>query len=91
MNRPLQNLQTLFASAKVQKKALEETETNSPSYRDQLQDVISRFEECQRLIGQLCLFSTNESVEDIATGDLQYVHFWSSSWKKNLDIHVLKK
>jgi len=73
MNRPLQNLQTLFASAKAQKKALGETETNRPSYRDQLQDVISQFEECQRLIGQLCLFSTNESVEDIATGDLQYL------------------
>ena len=36
--------------------------------------MVSKFEECQRLVAQLGLFSTNESVEDIATGDLQYVN-----------------
>jgi hypothetical protein len=74
MNRPPENLQALFASAKAQKKALEAiSETDSQSYRDTLNDVISQFEECQRLVAQLDLFSPNESVEDIATGDLQYV------------------
>lgn len=75
MNRPPQNLQALFASAKAHKEALEAiSETDSPSYREQLNDVISKFEECQLLTRQLCLFSPNESVEDIATGDLQYVN-----------------
>ncbi|KAL2006179.1 hypothetical protein VTN00DRAFT_9833 [Thermoascus crustaceus] len=69
-----QNLQTLFATAKQEKQSLESSlETNTDSYRSQVNETIAKFEECQRLIGQLSLFSPNESLEDIATGDLQYL------------------
>ncbi|KAK2792725.1 hypothetical protein FQN52_002787 [Onygenales sp. PD_12] len=64
------SLQALFSLAKSHKKALETTPETSDK---QLPDVITEFEECQRRIAQLSLFSSNESLEDIATGDLQYL------------------
>ncbi|KAM5467514.1 Type 2A phosphatase-associated protein 42 [Microsporum audouinii] len=68
------NLQSCFASAKTQKKALETVaDTNSPAFREQLSNAISAFEQCQKLIQQLSLFSPNESVEDVTTGDLQFL------------------
>lgn len=68
-----QNLQTLFATAKKEKQSLESSlETNTDEYRSQVNATIAKFEECQQLISRLSLFSPNESLEDIATGDLQY-------------------
>ncbi|KKA21485.1 TOR signaling pathway regulator (TapA) [Rasamsonia emersonii CBS 393.64] len=68
-----QNLQALFAAAKERKRELESSlETNSDSYRDKVNETIAQFEECQKLIRELSLFSSNEGVEDIATADLQY-------------------
>jgi immunoglobulin-binding protein 1 len=72
MNEPPQNLQALFVIAKNQKKSVESaTETNNESYHELVATAIKRFEECQRFIAQLSLFSDNESVDDISTGDLQ--------------------
>lgn len=68
-----QSLQTHFSSAKAQKKALEvEPNANSDAYRQRLADTISAFIECQKLISKFSIFSPNESVDDITTGDLQY-------------------
>lgn len=72
MNEKPQNLQALFAAAKNRKKSVESaTETNNDSYRELLSGAIKQFEECQRFITQLSLFSPNETVDDISTGDLQ--------------------
>ncbi|OJD20680.1 hypothetical protein ACJ73_07985 [Blastomyces percursus] len=69
-----ETLHALFSGAQLHRKALD-----SPSSEDTppLGDVIAEFEECQRRIAQLSLFSTNESLDDITTGDLQYltVHY----------------
>ncbi|KAF3483665.1 uncharacterized protein GIQ15_02989 [Arthroderma uncinatum] len=74
MSSSPQNLQSCLASAKAQKKALETVaETNSPAFREQLNNAISAFEQCQKLIQQLSLFSPNESLEDVTTGDLQFL------------------
>ncbi|OJD12300.1 hypothetical protein AJ78_07076 [Emergomyces pasteurianus Ep9510] len=65
-----ETLHALFSRAKSQKKALESPSSeNTP----QLSDVIAEFEECQRRIAQLSLFSANESLDDITSGDLQYL------------------
>lgn len=73
MSERPQNLQALFAAAKERKRELESSlETNSDSYRDKVNATIADFEECQKLIRELSLFSSNEGVEDIATADLQY-------------------
>jgi immunoglobulin-binding protein 1 len=67
------SLQALFAAARMRKRALESSsETNTDSYRDEVNATIADLAECQKLISQLGLFSSNESLEDIATADLQY-------------------
>lgn len=70
MDTQPETLHALFSRAKSHRKALDlPSSENTP----QLSDVITEFEECQRRIAQLSLFSANESLDDIATGDLQYV------------------
>ncbi|GBF63727.1 hypothetical protein TMEN_6378 [Trichophyton mentagrophytes] len=68
------SLQSCLASAKAKKQELETAaDTNSPAFREDLSKAISAFEQCQKLIQQLSLFSPNESAEDITTGDLQFL------------------
>lgn len=68
-----QSLQALFASAKAQKKDLEnDSPVTNPQYEEKLNTTISTFERCQSAVSKLSLFSTNESLEDVATTDLQY-------------------
>ncbi|PGH36989.1 hypothetical protein GX50_00225 [[Emmonsia] crescens] len=70
MDTQPETLHALFSRAKSHRKALDlPSSENTP----QLSDVITEFEECQRRIAQLSLFSANESLDDIATGDLQYL------------------
>ncbi|PGH26985.1 hypothetical protein AJ80_01369 [Polytolypa hystricis UAMH7299] len=75
MNQQANTLQGLFSSAKAQKKSLETSSEpiNTPQFQDSLNDAISKFEQCQQRVAQLSLFSPNESVEDITTGNLQYL------------------
>lgn len=68
-----QSLRALFEAAKLEKQTLESaTETNTDSYRSEVNATVAKFEECRKLISQLSLFSRNESLEDITTGDLQF-------------------
>ncbi|GLI72649.1 type 2A phosphatase-associated protein 42 [Penicillium ochrochloron] len=69
-----QSLRSLFISAKDAKTALESRgDTNTESYRDAVNAAIAKFHECQRQIGILSLFSSNESLDDVSTGDIQYM------------------
>ncbi|KAJ5881299.1 uncharacterized protein N7473_012352 [Penicillium subrubescens] len=69
-----QSLRSLFTSAKDAKTALESRgDTNTESYRDAVNATIAKFHECQRQIGILSLFSSNESLDDMSTGDIQYM------------------
>ncbi|KAF5861824.1 hypothetical protein ETB97_012452 [Aspergillus alliaceus] len=73
MEQP-QNLRSLFAAAIAEKSALEiRPDSNSDQYRSEVSATIAKFEECARLVAVLSLFSSNEPLEDIATGDLQYL------------------
>lgn len=68
-----QNLRSLFEVAKAEKTSLESrADTNTDHYRSEVDSTITKFEECQRVVSLLSLFSSNESLEDIATADLQY-------------------
>ena len=68
-----QSLRSLFASAKEQKDALgSRGDTNAETYRDEVNATIAKFQECQRQVSMLSLFSSNELLEDISTSDLQY-------------------
>lgn len=69
-----QSLRSLFQSAKDAKAELESRgDTNSQSYQDAVNTVIAKFDECQRQVSVLSLFSANESLDDLSTGDLQFV------------------
>lgn len=73
MSERPQSLRALFAAAKEQKKALESSlDPNGEPFRNSVLTAITNLEECQILLGQLSLFSSNESLEDISTTDLQY-------------------
>ena len=68
-----QNLRSYFNAAKGEKASLESrTDTTTDRYRTDVDSTIDKFAECQRLVSLLSLFSSNESLEDIATADLQY-------------------
>lgn len=68
-----QSLRSLFASAKEQKSALgSRGDTNAESYRHEINATIAKFQECQRQVSMLSLFSSNELLEDISTSDIQY-------------------
>lgn len=71
MEQP-QTLRSVFDDAKREKTALEtRPDTNSNTYRSDVNATIAKFEECQRLVGALSMFSSNELLEDISTVDLQ--------------------
>lgn len=71
-----QSLRSLFASAKEQKDTLgSRGDTNAETYRNEVNATIAKFQECQRQVSMLSLFSSNELLEDISTGDIQYVTF----------------
>ena len=70
---PETNLRGLFASAKAQRKDLESYhDTTSTLYQENLLAAIETFEECRELASRLSIFSTNESEDDISSGDIQY-------------------
>lgn len=72
MEQP-QNLRSLFAEAKAEKSALEaRPDSNTDAYRSDVNATIAKLEKCQRLVGLLSLFSSNEPLEDISTTDIQY-------------------
>ncbi|KJK68467.1 TAP42-like family protein [Aspergillus parasiticus SU-1] len=73
MEQP-QSLRALFAAAKSEKSVLESRfDTNTEQYRNDVNATIAKLEECARLVAVLSLFSSNEPLEDIATGDLPYL------------------
>lgn len=67
-------LKSVFAEAEDRRLALEGAfEVTDPSYRDVLTSAIEDYTECLELISQLRIFSPNESLEDLSTGDLPYL------------------
>ena len=66
------SIQTLFKSYRAQRNALESTsDPNSASYQERLQAALSTLQECHEIIERSALFSTNETEDDISSGDLQ--------------------
>ncbi|KAJ5194747.1 uncharacterized protein N7498_008185 [Penicillium cinerascens] len=69
-----QSLRSLFQSARNDKTALESRgDTNTEAYRVAVNATIAKFRECQRQISILSLFSSNESLDDVSTGDIPYM------------------
>jgi immunoglobulin-binding protein 1 len=69
-----QSIKSLFSLAESKRNAAEAArDTSSSAYRENIAVAIATYEECRQLADRLSLFSPNETLEDIASGDLQYV------------------
>jgi len=74
MSQDPQGLRASFASAESKRKQLDSSySTNTASYQELLQSAISLYERCLQLADSISLFSPNETLEDVATNDLQYL------------------
>jgi immunoglobulin-binding protein 1 len=73
MTEQPQSLRDLLQAAKAHQQSIESSaQPNSDAYRGEVSAAVAKLEECQRLISQVSLFSSNEGLEDITTADLQY-------------------
>ncbi|MCJ1312000.1 hypothetical protein MMC25_005674 [Agyrium rufum] len=72
------SIRALYRTAKALSEQLSQWEANSQTYQDNLRRAISSFERCREVIDRASLFSENESADDIASNDLQYlaVEYW---------------
>jgi len=69
-----QSIKSLFSSAERQRKDIEASwDSNTATYQQNLAAAISTYEDCLKLADRLSLFSPNETLEDLTSGDLQYV------------------
>jgi hypothetical protein len=69
-----QSIRSLFASAEHQRKDIEASwETNTTTYQENLAAAIATYDDCLKLADRLSLFSPNETLEDLTSGDLQYL------------------
>jgi hypothetical protein len=69
------SLRALFADAEVLRQNSETSGLSpiSPEFQENLTSAIATYEECLQVASQVSLFSPNESLEDINSGDLQYL------------------
>lgn len=69
-----QSLKSLFEEAERLRSTLDTFSTpNSSSFQEILAKSIERYERCNLAANHVSMFSLNESVEDVATGDLPLV------------------
>lgn len=71
-----ENLKSLFSNAERQRQELESSyNSSSDTYQEDLISAISTYEDCLKLADRISLFSPNETLEDLASADIQYVHY----------------
>jgi len=69
-----QSLRERFEDGETRRRALEAAwDSNSAAFQQNLAAAIASYEECLRLADRVALFSPNETLDDIASGDLQYL------------------
>lgn len=69
-----QSLKSLFSAAEALRRHIESSFGSNPDARQQqISDAVAAYEECRVLADRMSLFSPNETLEDITSGDLQCV------------------
>lgn len=67
-----QSIKSLFVSAERQRKEIEASwDSNTAEYQQNLAAAIKTYDDCLQLADRLSLFSPNETLEDLTTGDIQ--------------------
>jgi hypothetical protein len=68
------SLQAAFADAEARRADLDNSySTSTPAFQENLAAAIATYDECLRIADRVALFSPNEALEDIGSGDLQYL------------------
>ncbi|KAF2143651.1 uncharacterized protein K452DRAFT_267914 [Aplosporella prunicola CBS 121167] len=78
MEEQPQSLRALFGDAESKRKELENSyDSNSATFQRNLMSAIATYEECLKVADRVSLFSPNETLEDVSSGDIQYmlIHF----------------
>jgi len=76
-----QNLRSCFQEAELLRKDLDNVPTfTSDSAQDLLSSALKKYSQCLKIADQISLFSPNELLEDVSSGDLQSVdtELWRS-------------
>ncbi|KAF2201241.1 type 2A phosphatase-associated protein 42 [Delitschia confertaspora ATCC 74209] len=72
-NQP-KSIRALFSDAEKKRQGIESSyDTNSAAFQENLSSAIATYEECLKLAERASLFSPNETLDDIASSDLQYM------------------
>ncbi|KAF1817048.1 TAP42-like protein [Eremomyces bilateralis CBS 781.70] len=67
------SLRSVYLSAEAKRQELEGLgNSNTEDYQDTLSSAIKLYEDCLRIADEVSLFSPNETLEDVSSGDLQY-------------------
>jgi immunoglobulin-binding protein 1 len=82
-----QNIRSLYSLAEKRRDAAETArDSGSSTYKENLAAAIASYEESRKLADRLSLFSPNETLEDIATGDLEWANIWYYEERRDPDI-----
>lgn len=75
MDEQPRSLRVLFSDAEGLRQGAESSSLSpmSSEFQENLTSAIATYEECLKVARQVSLFSPNESLEDINSGDLQYL------------------
>ena len=67
-----QSIRSLYSSAEKQRKDIEASwDSNTATYQQNVAAAIATYDDCLKLADRLSLFSPNETLEDLTSGDLQ--------------------
>jgi immunoglobulin-binding protein 1 len=68
------SLRTVFSEAEAQRKRLEAFASNTgAAFQENLAAAVEAYRESSRIADQISLFSPNETLDDISSGDLQFL------------------
>jgi len=74
MEEQPKTLRGLFTEAEAKRQEIESSwNSNSAAFQENLSAAIATYEECLKVADQVSLFSINEILDDVSSGDLQYV------------------
>ncbi|PWW79996.1 TAP42-like protein [Tuber magnatum] len=74
MSENQESLRSLYDSGERLRKEVEDSyDYNSPAYQQKLEAAIRTYQECRNLVGQMSLFSTNETLEDVVSSEIRYM------------------
>ena len=66
------NIRSLFSAAKTIRQQLESSpDSSAPRFQEDLRKAINLLDECRNLIDRYSLFSSNETLDDLSSGDIQ--------------------